>query len=240
MVFWINRVTNANYEEDMEILPELCDAAKTSIDVGAKVGMYTYRLLKYSRQVIAFEPIPELFELLKKVFAKTRKVRIINKALSHLPGKGRLRTPIYQFGFPKYGQATIEQENRLTFPNIREVREYEIGLQTLDDYRQEAIGFIKIDVEGHELSVLKGGKRLLKEQKPTVLVEIQDILVKNGIKKVQEFMAALGYEGCFVSDQKIRKVNSFSLTDYPNVKNFIFIHKSKNLDPKRLQIRLNS
>ena len=240
MVFWINRLTNANYEEDMEVLPELCDTAKTSIDVGAKVGMYTYRLLKYSGKVIAFEPIPELFSLLTKVFANNQNARIINEALSHAPGRAKIRTPIYRMGFPKYGQATIEAENKLSFPNVQEVKEYDIKMQTLDTYRDETIGFIKIDVEGHELSVLRGGKKLLEQQKPTVLVEIQDILVKDGIRKVTEFMANLGYEGCFLSGHKFRKVNGFSFDDYPDVKNFIFIHKSRKINLQKLQARLKA
>ena len=78
MIFWINRLTNANYDKDMELLPELCDLTKTSIDVGAKVGMYTYRMSLLSGQVIAFEPIPELFSLLSTVFKKAQNIKIVN------------------------------------------------------------------------------------------------------------------------------------------------------------------
>ena len=60
LMFLIRRLGKVNYEQEMELLDVLCDRTKTSVDVGAKLGMYTYRLLGHSRDVVAFEPIPLL------------------------------------------------------------------------------------------------------------------------------------------------------------------------------------
>src|SRR5262245_134701 len=66
--FWLNRMTRANYEREMELLHILCDPSRPGIDVGAKVGMYTYRIRAHSSHVIAFEPIPVFHEMLRAVF----------------------------------------------------------------------------------------------------------------------------------------------------------------------------
>src|SRR5687768_18222096 len=58
LAFSVRRLARANYERGMDLLDVLCDPARTSIDVGAKDGMYTYRLLDRSRDVVAFEPGP--------------------------------------------------------------------------------------------------------------------------------------------------------------------------------------
>ncbi|MEE8296153.1 MAG: FkbM family methyltransferase [Sphingomonadales bacterium] len=222
----------------MDLLPFLCDPEKTSFDVGAKVGMYSYRLLKLSRKVIAFEPIPELHHLLSLVFKNNPKFKVNKEGLSVKPGTATIRLPIYRLGFHKYGQATIEAENPLDTKNIQEIKEFEINLGTLDKYKDELVGFIKIDVEGHELSVLKGGHNLIKKNKPTILVEIQENFVNGGVKKVAEFLEPYGYFGCFLDEKKVSPLNGFSSEKFPEVKNFIFIHKSKNIDLDEIQARL--
>lgn len=224
----------------MELLPDLCDPGKTSLDVGAKVGMYSYRLLKHSNKVIAFEPIPELHRLLGKVFNGKSNFQAVNGGLSSKAGEAILRQPVYRRGYHKYGQATIEPENKLEFENIQAIREIPIPLETLDDYIDEPVGFIKIDVEGHEISVLEGGKKLLKKHKPTILVEIQEILVKDGINRVRKLLEPLGYDGCFIFGKKFNHMNGFCRDDFPDVKNFIFVHKSKNIDLDAIQAKLAS
>ena len=70
----------------MELLYILCDSRKTSIDVGAKLGMYSHRLLRHSRNVVAVEPIPLLVYMLERVF-RWRRCRILPCALSHEAGR---------------------------------------------------------------------------------------------------------------------------------------------------------
>ena len=72
LVFNLRRVSKANYEREMELLDVLCDPARTGIDVGAKVGMYTYRIRACSSDVIAFEPIPLFHDMLRAVFEGKR------------------------------------------------------------------------------------------------------------------------------------------------------------------------
>src|ERR1041384_8553199 len=63
LVFLMRRLSRANYEREMELLDLLCDRNRPGIDVGAKIGMYTYRIRRHSSEVIAFEPIPMLYRM---------------------------------------------------------------------------------------------------------------------------------------------------------------------------------
>ena len=70
LMFWLRRFQGVNYEPEMELLDILCDPSATSVDVGAKLGMYTDRLRRHSRDVVAFEPIPHLVELLRSTVGR--------------------------------------------------------------------------------------------------------------------------------------------------------------------------
>jgi hypothetical protein len=52
---------------------------------------------------------------------------------------------------------------------------YDVPVVTLDSLKLPNVSFIKIDVEGHEMSVIEGAKELLATQRPTLIVEIWDL-----------------------------------------------------------------
>src|SRR4051812_6994672 len=80
-VFLIRRLRRANYEPEMELLDLLCERHRPSLDIGAKVGMYTYRIRAHSSEVMAFEPIPMFHHVLRAVF-EGKRVRIEPYAVS--------------------------------------------------------------------------------------------------------------------------------------------------------------
>src|SRR5687768_8212559 len=92
LMFFLRRLTRVNYEKEMRLLDILCDRNRTSVDVGAKLGMYTYRILRHSRDVVSFEPIPILAGMLTTVFAG-KPVRIVQRAVSDAPGSVTMRIP---------------------------------------------------------------------------------------------------------------------------------------------------
>ena len=55
------------------------------------------------------------------------------------------------------------------------------------------MGLLKIDVEGHELAVLKGGTALLKRDKPVILFEQQIENFVDGKSPVYEYLKSIGY-----------------------------------------------
>ena len=66
----------------------------------------------------------------------------------------------------------------------------EVQLIRLDDISIEKVSLIKIDVEGHELSVLRGGSETIRKYRPHLYIEIQN---ENLLSEVEDFLFELGY-----------------------------------------------
>ncbi|MDX1386403.1 MAG: FkbM family methyltransferase [bacterium] len=238
-LFWSCRLTKANYEREMEFLDILCDPLGVSLDIGAKVGMYTYRLLKYSREVWAFEPIPELARLLRKAFGKQVHVEAV--ALSDQEGRLSLRIPFNEKGVPKYGRSTVAKENPLNFSDLKEIEVIEIETKTLDQYSFIDVGFIKIDVEGHELAVLKGAQEILKKHRPTLLIEANDQHHPGALEKLKAFLESQKYEGYFLFKERLMPIGEFDRKihfEKHGIENFVFLSEIDQNKKKDLVKRL--
>jgi hypothetical protein len=117
---------------------------------------------------------------------------------------------------------------------------YEVKTDTLDNFTKEKNiipDVIKIDVEGHELSVLKGAENFISKHHPTLIIEIEQRHHKNiHIESVFESFNQNGYKCYYYSkkqsqlfsyDNKTHLTNTkdyFGKIDYIN--NYIFIHES--------------
>lgn len=224
LMFWSCRLTNANSEKEMAFLDILCDPERISLDIGAKVGMYTYRLIPHSREVWAFEPIPELARLLKKSLGARIHVEAV--ALSNHTGKLTLRIPFTKKGIPKYGRSTVENGNSLKNSDLKTIQTLEIESKELDQYPLGEVGFIKIDVEGHELAVLQGAQGILKKYRPTLLIEANDHHQPGAVEKLRNFLEPRHYEGYFLfRDQwyPIQQFNPVTHLEKFGIENFIFL-----------------
>src|SRR2546423_8335970 len=100
LVFLLRRLSRANYELEMELLDLLCDRSRPSIDVGAKIGMYTYRIRRHSSEVIAFEPIPMFNRILRAVF-EGKRGRVEPYAVSNQRGTAKVRLPTATTAHPR-------------------------------------------------------------------------------------------------------------------------------------------
>jgi FkbM family methyltransferase len=203
------------HEQELHIAPLLCNKAMTSIDVGAASGSYTVHVVAASRDCLAFEPRrAQASELDEMVRCLSLPVRVEAVALSDKEGEAGLR--ILE---SDVGRSTIEPDNALEDPDGSERSELAVPLRRLDDYELDAVGFIKIDVEGHELAVLRGGRSTIKRCRPTMLIEIEERHKHNSIADVGEFLAALGYEGYFILDRQLLAMASFDPAIHQNHEN---------------------
>jgi len=198
------------YEAELELLPLLCDKNKVAIDVGANWGKYTRIMLKYSKKCWAFEPNPHLSKLLTRTFDSDLIVKQV--ALSNKNGKTQIRIPI---NFP--GASSIENENSLD--DFGKVNEITVPIQKLDSYDLENVAIIKIDVEGHEQSVLEGAKKILHRDKPSLIIEAEERHKPNTINNIRKFLENLGYKGFFFLDNYLQDLETFSIENHQNLKN---------------------
>lgn len=240
LMFWWRRVRGVNYEPEMELLDILCDRSATSVDVGAKLGMYSDRLRLHSRDVIMFEPIPALVEFLRSTVGR-RGCRVEGCALSDAPGRTRMRVPFGSNGEVKLGRSTIEPGNSLTHDDVADVDEIEVELHTLDQYDLRGVGFIKIDVEGHECAVLRGAAATLTRERPNLLVEANEHHAPGTLAELARITADHGYTGYFRGSAGLTPMSSIdddSFYQRAGVENFLLIHQSRPEVVARLTSRL--
>ena len=154
-------------ELEIRTLKKLTSNKLGSIDIGVYRGVYTYHLNKLSSHVYAFEANTLLQDNLNKAFKNIKSITLENLAVSSSSGKSNLKIPYrnktisYENPEEKYelGLATIHHKNDLENKNYYEI---EISRIKLDEYQfKHPIGFIKIDVEGHELEIIKGAEKLI-------------------------------------------------------------------------------
>ena len=137
------------------------------LDVGANIGKYSVALSKHfagdDHVIHSFEPSPLTFEQLKKNVADLRAVQVHNVALSDHEGDQTLfsRSPLS-------GMSSLYQR-RLEHFNMQMDRTETIHTTTLDSFAAEheidSIHFLKMDIEGHELSCLSGATQFMQKNR---------------------------------------------------------------------------
>lgn len=164
------------------VLEKFLKKGDTFIDVGANQGEYSLwaaRKVGEKGKVIAFEPMRQLFDQL------TENIRL-NESFQ------KTITPIKLGLSDKKGEVTLfasEDSNEGT-NTIYNTDKFSIELgkiqldtldEQLDDLNINTVNFLKVDVEGAELQVLKGALNTLKNNRPILLLEInKDACVAGG------------------------------------------------------------
>jgi FkbM family methyltransferase len=190
-------------EPEMRLLGALCDRGGVAVDVGANYGTYSFFLRRHAKSVVAFEPVPFLAQRLRRVLP--RGVDIRQCAVSDHAGTEELRIPL-EDGEPHFGIASLEPGSHR---NAKSLQSTCVPVVTLDESGLDDVGFIKIDVEGHEHAVLCGAQDILRVQRPCVLVEIEERHRPGGLDVTTSFMRDLGYDGFFLQDGKLQPIATF-------------------------------
>jgi FkbM family methyltransferase len=170
------------YEPDVTALfQRLVRPGSTVYDVGANAGYFTLLAHELGASVHAFEPHPIVTRLLERSVALQRerrgRITVVPAACSERSELMRLFLgPVHSTGMSSVEKPGLQWAD---VPGI-----------TLDDYSRR-VGhkpdLVKIDVEGHELEVLRGAIELLREARPVVIVETEKA-------EVLDLMSGLDYE----------------------------------------------
>lgn len=163
-----------NGPSDLEhIFTLFCKGGYNVIDVGANIGITAAiaGILVSPGSVLALEPVAEAFGYLADNIerAALRNVKCLNVAAASTEGRVNLiSNPGHNFA------AFVGYENVLErYPGYAEELVMALTLDQLaTDHDLSRIDFIKIDVEGYELEVLRGAKRLLQQFQPIVFLEV--------------------------------------------------------------------
>jgi FkbM family methyltransferase len=200
-------------EVELHLLEFLCRRDQDAIDVGANDGCYVHYLRRHARQVIAFEPMPSLARMLRRKFR--RGVVVESMALSDTAGTVSLRMPVVD-GVVVTGCSTVSSAASATYPAHRAI---EVPMDRLDSVYGGEVGFIKIDVEGHEQAVLDGAIETIRRCRPRMLVEVDERLAPGGLARAKAYFRDLGYLGYYVEAGRLEPIERFSTERLQNPAN---------------------
>jgi|WetSurMetagenome_2_1015567.scaffolds.fasta_scaffold05424_6 FkbM family methyltransferase len=152
---------------EMEYFSTIIDKDTTVIEIGANIGAHTVGLAKQVKRVIAIEPQPFIFYTLCANVALNSLQNVICINAGCGAEAGSLHMPDLDYSQPNnYGGVEI---NRLGYNGQL------VDILTLDSIvkKYSIIGkvFLKIDVEGMEEEVLRGGTEFIKTNKPIMYLE---------------------------------------------------------------------
>jgi FkbM family methyltransferase len=216
-----------------DLIAGLVPPGRNAVDVGANRGVYAYWMAKRSAVVDAFEPQPDLARYIR--MARLRNVRVHEIALSDRIGIGRLLVPSDD-GLARLASSDVaDGVQAAAEAELGATTEMSVQTQTLDSFGLVDVGFLKIDVEGHELAVLRGASATIAANRPIVFIESEARHADGAPANVIEMMRdGFGYRrAAFVRRWNIVDLGEFDLQrdqlrllpDYANpdyVSNFVF------------------
>ncbi len=190
----------------IRLIASLADPKRLAVDVGAHLGDYTFFMRRNASGCVAFECNPVLTAHLRRLFG--RSVDIRPDAVSDQAGTAELRIPLDEA--TGLGRATIEASNPLAaeFTGFKLVT---VQTVRLDEAVRQPVGLIKIDVEGHELAVLRGAMRILERDRPNLIVELEERHAPGCVAEAFALLGPLGYRGACLRDGRLVAVQSSSL-----------------------------
>lgn len=151
-------VLNLTEPEQLEMARKLAPSVGVCWDIGANVGLYTLLLSRYSMHVFAFEPLPRNIWYL----ARTLEVNGVTNATI-------VPCAVSDFvGLSAFQEGANSAEGRLDNEGRQPVAV--ISGDAFASTYGVVPSLVKIDVEGGELSVLKGANKLLLNHKPTIFL----------------------------------------------------------------------
>ncbi len=165
------------------------------LEVGANIGYYALietKLAGPTGHLYAIEPSPYNFDLLKR----NLELNNIRNADLHQAAFGEKRGKVKFYMYDRSNLSSFIKREDMGM----ETTEIEVDMITLDDFlRLKKADFIRMDVEGYELEILKGSVQVLSsENKPKLFfIEVHSELLhkKNSSgREIIEFLAKYGYE----------------------------------------------
>jgi FkbM family methyltransferase len=205
-------------EPEMLALKCLISLGDSVADIGANVGVYTKELSSLvgpTGHVYSFEPVLDSFEILQAVITKGNLSNVLSfqAALGSQPGEHEMVIPDLG-GFTGYYWAHFagtgdsgrrEKVTALTLDGLWKAKK----IQRLD--------FIKCDVEGAELEVIKGALRIIASQLPGWLLEVS----RETSDEVFRMLKNFGYRA-FVYEGRLVEVDGYRDKEFSN---YFFLHR---------------
>ena len=215
---------NHTFENELlKFISKYLKPGMTFVDVGANVGIHSSlaaKCLRGNGRIIAFEPIPENYELLVRNVNENIEVRSQLKFLhERIAISDQEGTSLMFLDENSVGTHSM-YESKLSGQNV-----IEVSTTTLDSWfsdSQSKVDILKIDIEGHELSALIGA-RLTLMNTDLVLLEFDvehfdnELKIRNLLELVNNFNYFYLFDETRRKTKKIYSSDLFNLTLCNNI-----------------------
>jgi FkbM family methyltransferase len=199
----------------LRIMERLVEKGDVVVDVGASWGLYAWQLARLvgpRGHVHAFEPNPTVARSLRAIRSASGNMTVYGVALSETTGEAELHVPVLAgTRFAELASLGVRPNDPgVSYDRVRVEVE---SLDALLSSQLSRITFIKCDVEGHELAVLRGAERALREARPALLIEIEQRHQAEGTNIEQTFdhLLARDYVGYLVGERGLRPLGEFDV-----------------------------
>jgi FkbM family methyltransferase len=207
-IFWARQRRAADLTS--AIADQFVRPGATTIDIGASWGLFSYHLARRVGEgglVYSYEPHPANTVVLEKLAQARPYVHFRPVAISDRTGYAELLVP-------KYHSRLVTAQSSLAhgFPGVG-VERFHVPTTTLDDEigADLEVNFVKIDVEGHEMSVLRGGTLMFRRCLPPVLIEIEQRHLAVPIEEIFRELEELGYHVFYIDESILRPISDFDV-----------------------------
>jgi FkbM family methyltransferase len=186
----------------LELGMDLISPGSRVIDVGANIGIYSlpWAAVNADVTVHCFEPNPAVRRRLARNVALNRlaaRIRLHTQALSDHAGTATL-----------YGSDDMSSLNKGVYTGTGQAVPAEVPLARLDDIvgiEGPPVSLMKVDVQGHELEVLRGADAVISHHRPALILEHEDDLYLSAPEANQrktdlaKLLSRQGYETLYIS-----------------------------------------
>lgn len=167
------------YEKDVfAVFNRYLKPGAVFVDCGANVGLFTLvaaRAVGMTGKVHAFEPNPKMFEALRYNIQLNKLSNILINQIglsdTNLKSQSFFITDDSAYS-RNHGAGSLRQTTEKLKP-----ADFSVDVATLDDYFKNHSALptlIKIDTEGSELPILRGGRAVIEQARPVIIIEIGD------------------------------------------------------------------
>ena len=192
---WHRRIGRP-FEREFRALPQLLSHGDLCLDVGANRGQSidALRMLGLDLRIISFEPNPELYRRLVARYGDDDDVTLLPYGLADTKHTATLHVPSYN-GYEFDGLGTLQADDADLWlrssvysfdEDLVQVSSHRCEIVPLDDLAFDDVAFVKLDIQGAELSALRGATACLARDRPVLMIEGPD-------EPIIDFLAELRY-----------------------------------------------
>jgi FkbM family methyltransferase len=225
-------------EPELDLIALATRVGETAIDIGANYGLYSYHLsraLGPTGKVYAFEPVPftsSTFRFIARAL-RFQNVELIDKGCGDKAGQLTFTVPISDTGAIMAGQVHAaarndERSGKEKHARFVTTKEVTCDVVALDDYLPgiKDVSFLKCDIEGADYYALLGAKRIIEENHPTIVVEINPWFLEGFGIHLDQLLGFLGERGYAMYRYQNKRLVP-TPADQVVEDNYVFVHASR-------------